>query len=60
MSKIVNLKNVRKAKARHEKDVVAEANRAKHGVSKSAHSRAKLLARKGASELDGHRLDEGD
>ena len=60
MSKIVNLKNVRKAKARHEKDVVAEANRAKHGVSKSAHSRAKAVARKGARDLEGHRLDDSD
>ena len=60
MSKIVNLKSVRKAKARHEKDVVAEANRAKHGVSKSAHRRAKLLARKDASNLEGHRLDDAE
>ena len=60
MSNIVNLKNVRKAKARHEKDVIAEANRAKHGVSKTAHKRAKMLARKGADDLEGHRLDDSD
>jgi len=60
MSKIVNLKSVRKARARHEKDVIADANRAKHGVSKSAHNRAKLLARKGARDLEGHRLDDGE
>jgi len=60
MSDIVNLKNVRKAKARREKEVIAEANRAKHGVSKSAHRRAKLLARKGAHDLEGHRLDDSD
>lgn len=58
MSKIVNLKSVRKAKARREREVVAEANRAKHGVSKSAHARAKLLARKGALDLEGHRLED--
>ena len=58
MSNIVNLKSVRKARARHEKEVVAEANRAKHGVSKSAHSRAKLVARKAEHELEAHRLDD--
>ncbi len=60
MSEIVNLKSVRKAKARREKEVVAEANRAKHGVSKSAHRRAKLLARKGARDLEAHRLDDSE
>jgi len=60
MSNVVNLKSVRKAKARREKEVVAEANRTKHGVSKSAHQRAKTLARKGASDLEGHRLDDSE
>ncbi|HUO97128.1 MAG TPA: DUF4169 family protein [Rhizomicrobium sp.] len=60
MTNIVNLKSVRKAKARREKEVVAEANRAKHGVSKSAHRRAKLLQRQGVQNLEGHRLDEAE
>ena len=58
MSKIVNLKSVKKEKARQAKEVVAAANRTEHGISKSAHKRAKLLAEKGASKVEGHRLDE--
>ena len=58
MSNIVNLKNVRKAKARHEKDVIAEANRAKHGISKSAHKRAQVMAERDAQKLESHHLDE--
>ena len=60
MSNIVNLKSVRKAKARREKEVVAEANRVKHGVSKSAHQRAKMLARKDARDLESHRMDDSE
>ena len=58
MSKVVNLRSVRKTKARHEKEVVAEASRVEHGLSKSAHNKAKALAKKGRSDLEGHRLDE--
>jgi hypothetical protein len=58
MSDIVNLRQARKQKARHAKEVVAEANRAKHGVSKSAHSRAKAIAEKDNRKLDSHRLDD--
>jgi len=58
MSKIVNLKSVRKEKARQAKEVVAAANRTEHGISKSAHKRAKVLAEKAAREVDAHRLDE--
>ena len=58
MSEIVNLKRARKAKARHAKDIVAEANRAEHGVSKSAHKLAKKRAEKDAHEVEAHKLDK--
>ena len=58
MSKVVNLRQARKDKARHEKEIVAEANRAKHGVSKSAHQKAKKLAEKSQKKLEGHRLED--
>lgn len=58
MSDIVNLRQARKQKARHEKEVVAEANRVKHGVSKSSHQKAKAVARISDRKLSGHRLDE--
>jgi Domain of unknown function (DUF4169) len=58
MSEIVNLRQARKQKARRAKEVVAEANRVEHGVSKSAHQRAKTMAEKDKRKLAGHRLDE--
>ncbi len=58
MSDIINLRQARKQKARHAKEIVAEANRAKHGVSKSAHSRAKVVAEKDNRKLESHRLDD--
>jgi hypothetical protein len=58
MNEIVNLRRARKAKARHAKEVVAQANRTEHGISKSAHNRAKALAEKTKREVDVHRLDE--
>jgi hypothetical protein len=57
MSKIVNLRQVRKEKARHEKEVVAEANRVKHGTAKSAHQKAKAAAEHDLKKLEGHKLD---
>jgi hypothetical protein len=57
MSKIVNLKHARKAKARAAKDVVAEANRAKHGIAKSKHKLAKARAAIEAREHAKHKLD---
>jgi len=60
MSEIVNLKRVRKAKARREKEVVAAANRAEHGVSKSKHKLAKARAQKEARDVDAHKLDKGE
>lgn len=60
MAEIVNLRRARKANTRHAKDVVAEANRAKHGTSKSAHNLAKARAEIEARGVDAHRLDKDD
>ena len=58
MSEIVNLRQTRKNKARRAKEVIAEANRAEHGVSKSAHKLAKKRAEKEKHEVDAHKLNE--
>ncbi len=58
MSDIINLRHARKQKARHEKEVVAEANRAKHGIPKSAHHKHKMLAMKVNKHLDEHKLED--
>ncbi|MDE2182787.1 MAG: DUF4169 family protein [Alphaproteobacteria bacterium] len=58
MTEIINLRRLRKEKARHEKEVVAEANRVKHGVSKSAHKRAKAIVEKEGRRLSSKKLVE--
>lgn len=58
MSEIVNLRRVRKQKARVEKDKAAEANRAKHGTAKPVRDLAKARAEKDARDIEGHKLDE--
>ncbi len=58
MSEVVNLKRARKAKARHAKEVVAEANRVKHGMAKSAHNLAKKRAEIEKRTVDAHKLEE--
>jgi hypothetical protein len=58
MSEIVNLRQARKNKARHAKEVIAEANRVEHGLSKSAHKLAKKRAEKDKREIDAHKLNE--
>ena len=40
--------------------MVAEANRAEHGVSKSKHKLAKARAEIETREVDAHKLDKGD
>ena len=57
MAEIVNLRRVKKAKARAEKDREADANRAKHGVAKPVRDLAKARDEKG-KEIDAHKLDE--
>ena len=58
MSKIVNLRQARKAKARGEKESMAAANRAKHGVAKSARTLDKAISAKDQSNIDAHKLDK--
>lgn len=58
MTEIVNLKRVRKTRARSEKVKTAEANRIKHGTAKSVRDLAKVRAENDASDIDRHKLDE--
>ncbi len=57
MAEIVNLRRVKKAKARAEKSAQADANRAKHGVAKPVRDLAKARDEKAARDLDAQRLD---
>lgn len=58
MAEIVNLKRVRKAKARTQKERDAEANRAKHGVAKPVRDLAKARDEKAKRDIDAKKLDE--
>lgn len=57
MAEIVNLRRVRKAKARDEKEKAAETNRAVHGTPKHLRTLAKAKSGKAARDLDGHKKD---
>ena len=58
MGEIVNLRRMRKAKARAEAAAQADANRIKHGVSKTTHDLAKARVQKLRHEVDARKLDE--
>ena len=58
MSEIVNLRRVKKAKARAEKSASADANRTKHGVAKQVRNLAKARSDKEKRAADVHKLDE--
>ena len=58
MAEIVNLRRVRKTKARKDREAMADANRAKHGVAKPARDLAKARAEKAEREIEGHKLTE--
>jgi hypothetical protein len=58
MAEIVNLRRVKKAKARAEKSAEADANRAKHGVAKPMRDLAKARDEKEKKIVDAHKLDE--
>jgi hypothetical protein len=60
MAEIVNLKRVKKAKARAEKSAAADANRAKHGVAKPVRDLAKARDEKAARDVEAHKLDKED
>jgi len=57
---IVNLRHVRKQKARSEKDKAAEANRLQFGRTKSEKSLTKALNDKAEKVLDQGRIDKPD
>jgi hypothetical protein len=59
MGEVVNLRNARKAKARHEADVRADANRALYGRTVAEKTRDQIEAARRARLLDGAKL-EGD
>ncbi|HEY7979442.1 MAG TPA: DUF4169 family protein [Rhizomicrobium sp.] len=58
MAEIVNLRRVKKAKARAEKSALADANRAKHGTAKPVRDLAKARDEKAARDLDQQKLDD--
>ena len=54
MAKIINLNKFRKSRARDEKRREADANAARHGLSKGQKDLAKARAERAKRELDGH------
>jgi hypothetical protein len=60
MAEIVNLKRVKKAKARAEKSREADANRAKHGTPKAVRDLSKARDEKAQKNLEAHKLDKED
>ena len=60
MAEIVNLRRVKKARARAEKSAEADANRTRHGVAKPLRELAKARDEKAARDLEKHKLDEGE
>jgi len=60
VAEIVNLRRVKKAKARAEKSAEADANRVKHGVAKNVHKLAQARGEKDKRALEGHRLKDDE
>lgn len=58
MGEIVNLRTARKAKAKAEREVAAQANRAKFGRTKGEKARDASDAARAARLIDGARRDE--
>jgi hypothetical protein len=58
MAEIVNLRRVRKAKARAAKETDADANRIKHGTAKPVRDLAKARADKVRREIEARKLDD--
>jgi hypothetical protein len=58
VSKIVNLRRVRKEKARDAKKKDADDNRIKHGVAKRERSLSETQNAKIARDLDAHKLKD--
>jgi hypothetical protein len=60
MAEIVNLRQVRKTKARTEKDKAAQANRVLHGTPKRLRNLADARKDKDEQAHGGHRLEKPD
>jgi hypothetical protein len=58
MAEIVNLKRIRKAKIRAEKDEIASANRIKFGRTKAEREKAEAGTELEARKLDGHKRED--
>ena len=56
MGDVVNLRQVRKAKSRDEKDAQAAENRIRHGQTKHERTLSKALDRLNGKRLDAHKL----
>jgi hypothetical protein len=57
MADLINLRRVRKAKARAQKGKVAEANRVAHGFAKPLKKLAEARTEKEGRALSGHKLE---
>jgi hypothetical protein len=60
MTNVVNLRTVRKRKARAEKERTADENRAQHGRSKAEKLRDRMQTEKAAAFVEGHRIERLD
>jgi hypothetical protein len=60
MAEIINLRRVRKAKARTEKDKVADGNRVAHGTPKALKKLEQARKDQAAERLSGHALEKPD
>jgi hypothetical protein len=58
VTEIVNLRRVRKGRARADAAAQADANRAKHGLPKRERDVVKARAEKAVNDLAAHKLDE--
>jgi hypothetical protein len=58
MAELINLRRARKAKARTEKERVADANRTKHGTPKELRALEKARSELEAKRLENSRLDD--
>jgi hypothetical protein len=58
MADLINLRRVKKAKARAEKSREADANRARHGIAKPVRDLAEAREAKAAHNIDAHKLDD--